>query len=111
MGVEVGFLPLGVESSVSGGRKGVERGSCCGRDGRRVVTVRRMSSEVRDEVDTEAWRSFFPKSQDDILYMDDEIVAFDDIWPRAHQHILIVPKRHLVGVESLDARHAPMCKC
>lgn len=36
-----------------------------------------------------------------IQYEDDDIIAFDDIHPKAPVHILIVPKRHLKSVNEL----------
>jgi len=36
-----------------------------------------------------------------IQYEDDEIIAFDDIAPKAPVHILIVPKRHIESVNEL----------
>jgi histidine triad (HIT) family protein len=31
----------------------------------------------------------------DILYEDDEVIAFRDIHPQAPQHILVIPRRHI----------------
>lgn len=38
----------------------------------------------------------------DIIYEDDDIVAFRDIRPQAPTHVLIVPRKHIAGVESLE---------
>ncbi len=37
-----------------------------------------------------------------IQYENDEIIAFDDINPKAPIHILIVPKKHLGSILALD---------
>ena len=44
----------------------------------------------------------------DEVYRDDEIVAFRDIDPRAPQHILIIPVRHIASVSELSDRDAPL---
>ena len=41
-----------------------------------------------------------------IQYQDKEIVAFDDINPKAPVHILIVPKKHIESVNTLVANDA-----
>ncbi len=38
----------------------------------------------------------------EIVYTDDKVCAFNDINPRAPVHILIVPKKHIEGVTSLE---------
>ena len=46
----------------------------------------------------------------DIVYQNDEVVAFKDIHPRAPIHILIVPKHHIGSVATLtekDAKELP----
>ncbi|MCG6975038.1 MAG: histidine triad nucleotide-binding protein [Acidiferrobacterales bacterium] len=42
----------------------------------------------------------------DILYEDDEILAFSDINPQAPVHFLVVPKRHITTLNDLEAEHA-----
>jgi len=37
----------------------------------------------------------------DIVYRDDEIIAFRDINPQAPVHILIIPKRHIPSLNQL----------
>ncbi len=37
-----------------------------------------------------------------IVYEDDQILAFKDINPQAPVHILIIPKKHIAGVTSLE---------
>ena len=39
----------------------------------------------------------------DILYEDDEIVAFKDIHPAAPVHLLIIPKKHLASLAAATA--------
>ncbi len=39
----------------------------------------------------------------DIVYQDDEVVAFRDIHPQAPTHILVIPRRHIATVNELDA--------
>ena len=34
-----------------------------------------------------------------VAYRDDEIVAFHDIDPKAPTHVLVIPKRHIVGID------------
>ncbi|MFN7065485.1 MAG: histidine triad nucleotide-binding protein [Aquificaceae bacterium] len=38
------------------------------------------------------------------VYEDDLVYAFHDINPIAPTHILIIPKRHIVGIQSLDPK-------
>ncbi|MFH1714155.1 MAG: histidine triad nucleotide-binding protein [Candidatus Nealsonbacteria bacterium] len=37
----------------------------------------------------------------EFLYKDEEVVVFDDIYPKAPVHILIVPKKHIESVNKL----------
>lgn len=37
-----------------------------------------------------------------LVYQDDAVVAFKDIAPRAPVHILIIPRKHVVGVLDLE---------
>ena len=37
----------------------------------------------------------------DILYQDDEVIAFRDINPQAPVHLLIIPKSHIVSLTEL----------
>ncbi len=41
----------------------------------------------------------------DQIYADDAVVAFRDIAPQAPVHVLVVPRRHVSGVD--DLRHEP----
>lgn len=44
----------------------------------------------------------------DIVYEDDEIMAFRDINPQAPVHILVVPKEPVATVNDLEPGHAEM---
>lgn len=37
-----------------------------------------------------------------ILFEDDEVIAFEDIQPKAPTHLLFIPKEHVESVLSLD---------
>ncbi|MCS7220477.1 MAG: histidine triad nucleotide-binding protein [Anaerolineae bacterium] len=39
----------------------------------------------------------------DIVYQDEEVVAFRDINPQAPVHVLIVPRRHIPAITALGA--------
>ena len=39
----------------------------------------------------------------DIVYRDDELIAFNDINPQAPTHVLIVPRRHIATLNDLVA--------
>lgn len=41
-----------------------------------------------------------------ILFEDEDIIAFDDIAPKAPIHILIVPKKHIVSINDLNETEA-----
>ena len=38
-----------------------------------------------------------------IVFLDDHLVAFKDITPRAPTHVLIVPRRHIASLNDLSA--------
>jgi histidine triad (HIT) family protein len=40
----------------------------------------------------------------DIEYEDDAVLAFRDIYPKAPIHILIVPKRHIASIMTMEER-------
>ena len=46
--------------------------------------------------------------ESEILYEDEEIIAFPDINPVAPIHILIIPKEHIESADSLEKRHSEM---
>lgn len=41
----------------------------------------------------------------DIVYENDEIIAFKDLRPLAPVHILIIPKEHIQTIDDLEDRH------
>ena len=43
------------------------------------------------------------ESPADIVYEDDEVLAFKDLYPKAPVHLLIVPKRHIETLNLLEA--------
>ncbi|HEY7414999.1 MAG TPA: histidine triad nucleotide-binding protein [Ktedonobacteraceae bacterium] len=44
----------------------------------------------------------------DIVYKDDDVVAFRDINPQAPQHILLIPRRHIESMVSLTLEDGPI---
>jgi histidine triad (HIT) family protein len=46
------------------------------------------------------------ESPADIVYEDDAVVAFRDIYPKAPIHLLIVPRRHIASIAEIDAADA-----
>lgn len=44
----------------------------------------------------------------DIVFEDDEVLAFHDIAPQAPTHILIIPKRHIATLNDLDQADAAL---
>lgn len=43
---------------------------------------------------------------------DDELIVFRDRWPRAAEHLLIIPRKHVISVvPELTARDIPMSEC
>jgi len=42
------------------------------------------------------------------VYEDDETLVFEDIKPQAPTHVLIIPKKHIVGVREANAEDAPI---
>ncbi len=43
-----------------------------------------------------------------VLYEDDEVIAFRDIDPKAPQHFLVVPKRHIQSAAALTEEDAQL---
>ena len=44
----------------------------------------------------------------DIIYQDDDVVAFSDIHPQAPHHLLIIPKRHIASMDELTLEDGPV---
>ncbi len=44
----------------------------------------------------------------DIVYQDQDVVAFKDINPQAPHHILIIPKRHIASMTDLTPEDGPI---
>jgi len=44
----------------------------------------------------------------DILYEDDEVMAFSDVNPQAPVHFLVIPKQRIPTVNDLLSEHAPL---
>ncbi len=42
----------------------------------------------------------------DVVYANDRVVAFRDIYPAAPTHILIIPRQHITGPSALNAETA-----
>ncbi len=43
-----------------------------------------------------------------IVYQDENIVAFRDLHPQATQHILLIPRQHIVSMAELTQEHGPL---
>ena len=41
----------------------------------------------------------------DIVYKDDEVVAFRDITPQGPVHVVVIPVEHIPGMKEAEARH------
>ena len=44
----------------------------------------------------------------DVIYEDDDVLAFNDIHPQAPTHYLIIPKTHIATLNDLDEAQAPL---
>ncbi len=44
----------------------------------------------------------------DVVYEDDQVMVFKDIYPKAKVHLLMIPKIHLDSLAQLDEAHAPL---
>jgi histidine triad (HIT) family protein len=52
------------------------------------------------------------QSPAEIVYEDDEVLAFKDIYPKAPVHVLIVPRRHIASLAEIsDADAAVLGRC
>ncbi len=48
------------------------------------------------------------KAPADLVFQDDEVIAFRDISPAAPTHILVVPRQHIVNTSEVDDHSAPL---
>ena len=48
------------------------------------------------------------KKSADIIYQDEDVVAFRDIHPRAPVHVVIIPRIHIAALSSATAEHAEL---
>ena len=48
------------------------------------------------------------KVPSDIVYQDEEVIAFRDIEPQAPAHLLIIPKRHIPSLAHLSEAESPL---
>lgn len=44
----------------------------------------------------------------DIIYQDDNIIAFNDINPKAPEHKLIIPRQHISTINDLTPEHSSL---
>ena len=44
----------------------------------------------------------------DVVFEDDEVLAFRDLNPQAPLHVLVIPKQHIATLNDLDAAHAAL---
>ncbi len=44
----------------------------------------------------------------DVVYEDDEVLAFRDLNPQAPVHVLVIPKQHIATLNDLDSSHAAL---
>ena len=44
----------------------------------------------------------------DIVYQDEELLAFRDINPQAAVHLLVIPKKHIVSLAELTEKEIPL---
>jgi histidine triad (HIT) family protein len=48
------------------------------------------------------------QSPADVVYEDETVIAFKDIYPKAPVHLLIVPKRHITSIVDLEPADAEL---
>jgi histidine triad (HIT) family protein len=46
----------------------------------------------------------------DVEYEDDLVMAFKDIYPKAPIHLLIVPKRHISSITTMEPVFSPLAR-
>ena len=42
------------------------------------------------------------------VYHDDEVIAFRDVNPQAPTHVLVVPRRHIAGIDAIQTSDGPL---
>ena len=62
----------------------------------------------REKVDCIFCRIVAGKIPSDILYQDEEVVAFRDINPQAPVHLLVIPKKHIAYLTDLTEEELPL---
>ena len=48
------------------------------------------------------------KIASDLVYQDEEVVAFHDIHPQAPVHLLVIPKKHITSLAQLTEEEKPL---
>jgi histidine triad (HIT) family protein len=48
------------------------------------------------------------KIPSDIIYQDEEVIAFRDINPQAPVHLLVIPKKHIAYLNNLTEEETPL---
>ena len=46
--------------------------------------------------------------QPDVVYQDDQVLAFRDLNPQAPTHVLVIPKEHIATLNDLDESHGDL---
>ncbi len=46
--------------------------------------------------------------QPDVVYEDEQVLAFRDINPQAPVHVLVIPREHIATLNDLEERHAEL---
>jgi histidine triad (HIT) family protein len=42
------------------------------------------------------------------VYSDDDVIAFRDLNPQAPTHVLVIPRRHIAGINAPEAAEGPL---
>ncbi len=66
-----------------------------------------LSAEMTDDAAAAAQGCIFcaiaaRQAEASVVYEDDTVVAFMDLFPATRGHLLVVPRKHAVGLEDLD---------
>lgn len=48
------------------------------------------------------------EKETDLVYEDDDLIAFHDINPQAPTHILVVPREHIPTIDDLQEKHTSL---